>query len=359
MGIETAIIAAAVGAGGMLGSAKMQTSAAENIADTSTAALLEAERAYAESIEKAATTYSEAATEAARISTEAQTEIARMEQEGLDKSLALQVNFLNNYRSDLAGAVSQGKVDVTTAFNQARADLKAGGMQIQDLYVSGIEELKPYSQAGVTMLGKALTLMAEGPGELTPQQQREFQRGIEAVQAVSSKVSGGGVSSRMMENAMTFGQDYAISRFNEEMARYMPFITLGETAASASGALVASQAATQANLLTTQAQLAAQKGGALAELGMQGVAGSIDENLLTSEKPVVTTTTPTTTKTYPDLSQPYVGTTTSATRKLGSEYSLTPSGGATIVGYQNGQPIYKKATNVLSSGLAGSFPYGG
>ena len=116
------------------------------------------------------------------------------------------IDFLRENRQDLAQAVQEGRVDLNTAFDEA------------------ISQLDPLTD--LTAFNQALEILQLGPGELTPQLQREFERGEQAIQGAFSRVSGGGVSSRALEVASQFGQDFAARRLNEELARLAPFINL-------------------------------------------------------------------------------------------------------------------------------------
>lgn len=276
MGIETAIALGIGGAvGGFLGG-REQAGAAKDIAGTQTLAQLEALQMQTDALERAAEVEAKALTDAAQIRSDAELEIARMEEGGLDRDWQYQINFLNNYRQDLAQAVQGGRMDVNQAFDQARTDLQAGGADMEAAYIGGVEGLEPYTTAGINALERAEQIFQAGPGELAPWEQREFGRGIEALQAASSKVSGGGVSSRMLENAMRFGQEFATSRRERYLNKLVPFLELGETAALGQASLEAQRGNVLATLGTTQAGLAAERGGTLADLRLAGVAGSFD-----------------------------------------------------------------------------------
>lgn len=275
MGIELL----AAGGIGLLGNwlgGREQAGAARDVAGMQTLAQLEALRLQTEASERSMEVYADAMRESAKIQSDAELEIARMQEGGLDKQLAYQVNFLNNYRQDLAQAVQAGQMNVTQAFDQARGDIQAGGTQVQDIYLAGIEGLGPYAGAGVNALARAEKLFEMGPGELTPQQERQFGRGIEAVQAASSKISGGGVSSRMLENAMTYGRDFEIRRFNEELNRLMPLLQMGQETSAIQAALRGQSANLLTNLTTTGARFAAEEGVTLADLELEGAVGSFD-----------------------------------------------------------------------------------
>lgn len=97
------------------------------------------------------------------------------------------------------------------------------------------QRLKPLG--GLQALTQARKLLRQGPGELSPQQEREFGRGIEALQAGFSRTSGGGVSSRALERAQQFGQDFAARRLDEELNRLLPFIDLAFRARAGSSGL--------------------------------------------------------------------------------------------------------------------------
>lgn len=261
---------------GALFGGKSQAGAARDVAEIQARTSLEATQMEIEAMLEAQEMASKATTEAARISAEAAREIARAQQEGLENDLAWQTEFINNYRTDLKAAVAEGRTSIQEAYSQARADLAAGGAAMEAAYLGGITELRPYTAAGINALARAETLFTEGPGVMTPQQEREFGRGIEAVQAASSKVSGGGVSSRMMENAMLFGQDYAARRFDEQLNRLVPFLELGQNAALTISALQAGRGNVLADLATTGATLSARGGEALADVAMGGVSGWVD-----------------------------------------------------------------------------------
>lgn len=123
------------------------------------------------------------------------------------ESLAFQKQFLAQNRADLAQAVDAGLIDLETAFQQAQ------------------QQLQPFGDIGAFQ--QAQELLTRGAGPLLPHEERAFGRGVEALQAGFSRVSGGGVSSRALERAQQFGQDFARSRVTERLNQLLPFVNLG------------------------------------------------------------------------------------------------------------------------------------
>ena len=147
-----------------------------------------------------------------------------------------------------------------TAINDAVA---AGLISLEEGNRLASEILQPL--AGLQPLEEAQRLLEQGPGELSPQQQREFGRGVQALQTGFSRTSGGGISSRALENAQVFGQDFEARRLDEQLNRLIPFINLA-VGARTGLANIASTGGLQ------EAQL--QLGGAKALLGVpsEGIA---------------------------------------------------------------------------------------
>jgi hypothetical protein len=124
--------------------------------------------------------------------------------------------------------------------------------------------------AGLQPLEQYQDILARGPGELTPQQSREFGRGVEALQAGFSRTSGGGISSRALERAQEYGQDFASRRMDESLNRLVPLLNI-MTGARTSQANLASDLGTQ------QAQLRMQGASALAGIPSEGIARSMSQ----------------------------------------------------------------------------------
>jgi len=149
---------------------------------------------------------------------------------------------------------------------QIQEAVDAGLISIQEGNARAEALLQPL--AGLQPLEQAQQLLTQGPGELTPQQSREFGRGTEALQAGFSRVSGGGVSSRALENAQIFGQDFEARRLDQQLNRLIPFINLATGARESLANLSSGGGVQEANLRLGGAS-------ALAGVPSQGIASTM------------------------------------------------------------------------------------
>jgi hypothetical protein len=145
--------------------------------------------------------------------------------------------------------------------------------------------LAPLADMGA--LDRFTGLIDRGPGELSPSETREFNRGIEAMQAGFSTTSGGGVSSRALENAQIFGQDFAAKRLDAQLNRLIPLINIAVGAQTRRADIAAGEGVQEANLRFSGAQ-------ALSGLGSSPIAqaasdiGNIQANQITQQQNVQT-----------------------------------------------------------------------
>jgi hypothetical protein len=91
------------------------------------------------------------------------------------------------------------------------------------------ETLRPLATqplGGFDAMGRFQKTLDRGPGDLSAAEQRQFGRGVQALQAGFSTVSGGGGSSRAFENAIMFGQDFEAKRLDQALNRLLPLVNL-------------------------------------------------------------------------------------------------------------------------------------
>lgn len=149
-----------------------------------------------------------------------------------------------------------------TAINDA---VSAGLISLEEGNRLASEILQPL--AGLQPLEDAQRLLEQGPGALSPQQGREFDRGVQALQTGFSTTSGGGVSSRAMENAQIFGQDFEAKRLDEQLNRLIPFINIAVGARTSMANIESGGGVQEANLRMSGAQ-------ALSGLSSEGISNT-------------------------------------------------------------------------------------
>lgn len=169
-------------------------------------------------------------------------------------------------RGRINTARDTGRSDLITGTNIARQDITAGYGKTEGLLtpLTGLEE---YNQA------KALVA---DPSSLRdrPTYDFLFQEGNKALEAQGSTRSGGGPSGSMIKAATQYGQNFANTFLDEELARLQPFIDIATTSRS--------QLAQMAeNMGLTLGQLAERLGMSLADL--ETWAGSNMANIATGE----------------------------------------------------------------------------
>lgn len=149
----------------------------------------------------------------------------------------LQMQYLREVRADIADAVEKGTIDLETGFNAA------------------IGQLEPLTN--LTELNIARSLLSD-PGSIMDRPSVRFQygQGLDALTASQSRTSGGGTSGRAMKAATEYGQNFASTALDAELARLYPFIN---TAVSAR---------------TNTSNLLSNKGQALSSLRMGGATGT-------------------------------------------------------------------------------------
>lgn len=125
--------------------------------------------------------------------------------------------------SNFLSLMFQGKVRKQN-LDAIKEAVEKGLISIDEGYTQAQELLTP--MIGLEPIEQMQELLTLGPGEMTSQQEREYQRGIEAAQGAYSRVSGGGVSSRALENLQMFGKDYEAQRLNDQLNRLMPLINI-------------------------------------------------------------------------------------------------------------------------------------
>lgn len=129
------------------------------------------------------------------------------------ESTNIQLEALREQRADLAAAVDAGIIDLDSAYEAA------------------IGELQPLATAGMEEMNVARKLLMD-PSAIMDRPGTRFQmeQGTEALQAAFSRTSGGGLSGRAIKAATEYGQNFAATALDRELARLQPFINIGVTA---------------------------------------------------------------------------------------------------------------------------------
>jgi len=221
---------------------------------------------------------------------DASNQAASMQASSQNNATAMQMQYLREQRADIAEAVESGLIDLEAGFSSALSDLDTG-------YTTSVEEIKAgYSEARgqispMTELGTYNTALGllEDPGSVMdrPGVQFQYDQGMEAMQSMNSRVSGGGVSGTSMKAAMEYGQNFASQALDDEINRLFPFINMsaanrvnmanmamgeGKDLAGISDTYAANRANTDQNLGTAKANL--RVGGAAGLAGATGAASS-------------------------------------------------------------------------------------
>jgi len=138
-------------------------------------------------------------------SSKASSSAAETQSDATIQATELQLEYLRETRADIAEAVESGQIDLDTGFNMA------------------IAELEPI--AGMDTYNQALELL-QNPESVfdRPGIQYQYDQGMEALNARLSKSTGGGISGPGMKAAMEYGQNFAASALDQELARLSPFI---------------------------------------------------------------------------------------------------------------------------------------
>jgi hypothetical protein len=142
---------------------------------------------------------------------------------------ALQLRYLREVRADIADAVDKGLIDLDTGFNAA------------------ISELQPYTGTEAYDQYQNLLLNPETIAA-RPTYQYQYGQGIDALNAAFSKSSGGGVSGSSIKAAMEYGQNYAASALDAELARLSNMININYGASTNISNLLTNQGISKSNL---------------------------------------------------------------------------------------------------------------
>jgi len=147
------------------------------------------------------------------------------------QSTQMQLAYLREVRADIARAVDEGLVDVETGYNIA------------------VSELRPTADAGQRALGSYEGLL-DDPNAIMDRPSTQFQygQGMEAMQAASSKISGGGISGSSIKAAIEYGQNFASQALDAELNRLLPIINIGQTATGNIATMAMNKGIVQSNL---------------------------------------------------------------------------------------------------------------
>lgn len=125
----------------------------------------------------------------------------------------MQMKFLEENRADINKAVKAGLIDLDTGFNMA------------------IQQLQPF--ADQSLVNRYTSILNDPSSVLnTPTNKYQFQQGVEALQAAFSKSSGGGPSGNAFKAAMEYGQNFASTLIDQELARLEPTLNARSNIAS-------------------------------------------------------------------------------------------------------------------------------
>ena len=141
----------------------------------------------------------------------------------------VQMQYLRESRADIAEAVDKGLIDLDTGFNMA------------------IQELQPF--AGMEEYNEARNLLNDPNAIMDrPSTQFQYKQGMEAMQGMTSRSSGGGVSGPSMKAAMEYGQNFASQALDTELNRLFPFINMSNTARTNMANMEMNRGTSKANL---------------------------------------------------------------------------------------------------------------
>ena len=168
---------------------------------------------------------------------------AKKQASAYKQSMQMQLAYLREVRADIARAVDEGLVDIETGYNIA------------------VSELRPSADAGNRALGTYEGLL-EDPNEIMNRPGTKFQygQGMEAMQAASSKMTGGGISGSSIKAAIEYGQNFASQALDAELNRLLPIINIGQTATGNIATMAMNKGIVQSNLKLSGSTGAANMG---------------------------------------------------------------------------------------------------
>lgn len=179
---------------------------------------------------------------------------AEEQAEAYGSSQAMQLRFLREVRADIADAVENGLIDLDTGYNMA------------------IKSIQPLSQLGALADYQELLQNPEAVMN-RPGIQYQYGQGIEALQSAYSRSSGGGLSGASMKAATEYGQNFAASALDRELARLSPLVDIETGALTNMANIYQNQGQSKSNLRIS----GATGSGNITNAASQSIAGSMNQ----------------------------------------------------------------------------------